>query len=144
MTEHEGGVEWELGRAEDAMIAAGDDPAALAKAMRRHTEGIRNMMQGAVVPSFVQLVERVLGEKIDLVAGKIDGLRMDVQHLASESATRLGKLEQRMDASEDDRADLRQRLERIEAILAARPGQRIAERQSLLDALHGARGDGTQ
>lgn len=117
----EGGVEWELTQAENAIIAAGADPVALAQAQRRHADAVRNMMQGVLVPSFVQLVERVLGEKIDPVGVKVDGLRADVQQLAVETATRLGKLEkglqalnkrhgaqiqgiaQRMDTSELDR-----------------------------------------
>jgi hypothetical protein len=101
----EGGTEWELTQAENAIVAAGNDPTALALAQRRHADAIRNMMQGAIVPSFVALVERVLGEKIDPVAGNIDGLRTDVQQLALESAARLGKLEARMNESEADRAD---------------------------------------
>lgn len=124
------GYERDLRDAENAVIAAGHPDVALQ--MRRHSEAIRNYMQGAIVPMFVEMVERALGPKID-------GLRTDVQGWASESAARLGKLETRMDASEDDRATLRQRLERIERILAERPDQRKIEHQALLDAIKGAR-----
>lgn len=79
------GYERDLRDAENAMIAAGHPAVALE--MRRHSEAIRNYMQGAIVPMFVEMVERTLGPKID-------GLRTDVQHWAQESATRLGKLEQ--------------------------------------------------
>lgn len=120
------GYERDLRDAEDAMIAAGHPEVALE--MRRHSEAIRNYMQGAIVPMFVEMVNRTLG-------GKIDGLRTDVQQWAQESATRLGKLETRMDASEADRVDLRQRLERIERIMAERPEQREAEHQALLKAI---------
>lgn len=131
----DGGTDWELLQAENAIAASGTDTVALAKAQRRHADAIRNMMQGALVPSFVSLVERVIGEKITPVSEGIEGLRGDVRHLASESAARLGKLEQRMDESEEDRADLRRRLERIERILAERPAQREAEHQALLQAI---------
>lgn len=114
------------------MIAAGHPDVALQ--MRRHSEAIRNYMQGAIVPMFVEMVERSLGPKID-------GLRTDVQQWAQESATRLGKLETRMDSSEADRVDLRMRLERIERIMAERPEQREAEHQALLTAIRQVSGD---
>lgn len=57
-------------------------------------------------------------------------------------AESVGQLEDRMDASEVDRADLRSRLERIEAILAARPAQREIEHQTLLAALAEQYGNG--
>ena len=110
-----GGYEQDLRDAENAMIAAGHPDVALQ--MRRHSEAIRNYMQGAIVPMFVEMVDRTLG-------GKIDGLRADVQGWASESAARLGKLESRMDDSETDRGDLRARLERIEQILSDWPDMR--------------------
>jgi hypothetical protein len=111
----QGGTEWELQQAENAMIAAGDDPAALAKAQRRHADAIRNMMQGAIVPSFVQLVERVLTEKIDPVSAGISGLRTDVQQLAAETATRLGKLSTDVTALEQRLDNKRVRIEQLEA-----------------------------
>lgn len=126
------GYERDLRDAENAMIAAGHPDVALQ--MRRHSEAIRNYMQGAIVPMFVEMVERSLGPKID-------GLRTDVQQWAQESATRLGKLETRMDSSEADRVDLRMRLERIERIMAERPEQREAEHQALLTAIRQVSGD---
>jgi hypothetical protein len=67
-------------------------------------------------------------------------IMMDVHHVEEmdalkEGAARLGKLEQRMDAGEADRAELRTRLERIEQIMAERPEQRAAEHQALLQAI---------
>ena len=44
----DGGTEQDLKDAENAMVAAGDP--ALALAMRRHTEAIRNYMQTTLVP----------------------------------------------------------------------------------------------
>lgn len=60
---------------------------------------------------------------------------------SEDSARGLGKLEQRMDASEADRADLHRQIEEIKQIMAARPGQREAEHQALLAAIRG-HGDG--
>ena len=104
----QGGIEWELGEAESAIVAAGDDPVARAVAFRRHAEAIRNMMQGALVPSFVGIVERVMGQKIDPVAEAINGLRADVQYSAAEFSTRLGK-------QDDDIAALALRVTALEA-----------------------------
>ena len=99
---------------------------------------------------------------LSAVIEALNGLRGDVKSSAVESAATLGKfatelealrhgqeqsaalyrnLSQRMDDSEDDRAQLRQRLERIEQILAERPGQREAEHQALLAAIRGEHAD---
>ena len=121
-----GGYEHDLREAENAMAAAGHPDIALG--MRRHSEAQRNMMQGVMVPMFAELVERMLGPKID-------GLRADVQAWALESAARLGKLEDRMTASEHDRADLKKRVLLIEQILADRPVQRQQEHQAILQAI---------
>lgn len=114
MTETQGGVDWELRTSEEMMVAAGASPA-LALAFRRHADGVRNMMQGAMVPMFVEMVDRALG-------GKIDGLRTDVQRLASESAARLGKLDRELmklkralAESKKDRTDLRNRIDLLSA-----------------------------
>jgi hypothetical protein len=155
MSDHtQGGIEWELGEAEHAIVAAGDDPAARAVAFRRHAEAIRNMMQGTLVPSFVKLVERALGGKIDPVAAAIDGLRSDVQQSAAEISARLGKHDDdiealqaivanntaRLDLFEAKVAeDIQRRLTHIEQIIAERPSQRAAEHQALLSAIRGMR-----
>jgi hypothetical protein len=74
---------------------------------------------------------------------------MERQHLAlrmllEDNSTRLGKLEARMDAGEEERADLRQRLARIESVLDERPAARAAEHQAILDAITQAHADGSQ
>ncbi len=63
----------------------------------------------------------------------------DLRSLLEDNSTRLKKLEARMSAGEDDRADLRQRLTRIESIIADRPNQRAAEHQELMRAINGVR-----
>ncbi len=127
----QGGIEWELGEAESAIVAAGDDPVARAVAFRRHAEAIRNMMQGALVPSFVSIVERVLSGKIDPVAEAITGLRADVLAAAAESARRLGKQDKniaalavRVSALEANNV----RLEALEDAIAALRAASVAER----------------
>jgi len=135
-----GGYENDLREAENAMVAAGHPDIALG--MRRHSEAQRNMMQGVLVPMFVEMVERTLGTRID-------GLRTDVQAWAQESAARLGKLEdivvalaERVTLGEVERADLRARVLLVEKgiaalsqIIADRPAQRQIEHQALIAAI---------
>ena len=129
-----GGYEHDLREAENAMAAAGHPDIALG--MRRHSEAQRNMMQGVMVPMFAELVERMLGPKID-------GLRADVQAWASESAARLGKNEAdidalriRLDLFEAKVAqDIQARLAHIEHVLSERPVARAREHQAILDAI---------
>lgn len=129
----EGGVEWELAQAEHAIIAAGTDPVALAVAFRRHAEAIRNMMQSAIVPAFVDLVDRAFGARLDPWGEKIDGLRTDVQASAQDVATRLGKhaediddLALRVSALEANSA----RLEALEDAIASLRLASVAERDA--------------
>ena len=61
------GTEQDLKDAENAMVAAVDDPAARALAMRRHVEATRNLMQTAIVPSF----ERAVGALLDKSAASV-------------------------------------------------------------------------
>ena len=123
----------DLETAERMVIAAGKPE--LAPALRAHADGVRNLVQGEWGKSFVGSLENLLVKYIDPLGKDMGGLRADVQHWAAESAARLGKLEARMGASEADRAELRQRLERIERIMAERPSQREAEHQALLKAI---------
>jgi hypothetical protein len=65
--------------------------------------------------------------------------------VAKAGAARLGKLEERMSASEADRHQINDRLARIEAIMSARPSQRTQEYQQVADEVIRqleARGDG--
>jgi hypothetical protein len=115
LSDTEGGVEWELAQAEHAIIAAGSDQAALAVAFRRHAEAIRNMMQSAIVPAFVDLVDRTLKQRLDPVADAITGLRTDVQASAQDVAARLGK-------HDDDIEKVMLRLDAIDNIEEWRTG----------------------
>lgn len=160
MPTHEGGTEWELEQAERAIAAAGTDMVALAQAQRRHADAIRNMMQGVIVPMFVEMVERVLAGKIDPVTEAIHGLRTDVQSSAQDVAARLGKtevdieaLQVRVDTFEDirvwraavdvrladieqaDRDDIRAEIKDIKAALA----RYEAKHQELTAKLEGRR-----
>lgn len=157
MTEHIGGTEWELREAENALIAAGDDPTARAIAARRHAEAIRNMMQSALVPSFERAVGALFDTKIGVVVSEMrrhHGEEMSALGVASQEIKKLSaainvlsgrvtSLEGRMDASEADRTairtrlgrieDVNERLARIEATLAERPAQRAIEHQIIAD-----------
>lgn len=81
MSHDQGGTEWELREAENAIVAAGSDPVALATAQRRHAEAIRNMMQGAIVPMFVQMVERSLDARLSPIGAQLGGLEAGQQRL---------------------------------------------------------------
>ena len=129
----------DLATAQRIYIAAGNPEQAEAAGLV--IDAVRNTVQGEWGKSFVASLENLLAKHIEPLGVDMSGLRTDVQHWASESATRLGKLETRMDASEDDRAQLRQEIEEIKRILAERPGQRAADHQALLEAIrtNGAR-----
>lgn len=67
----QGGTDWELKEAENALIAAGDDPQARALAQRRHAEAIRNMMQSALVPSFEKAVSTLIDKSAASVIAEV-------------------------------------------------------------------------
>lgn len=125
-----GGYEQDLRDAENAMIAAGHPDVALQ--MRRHSEAIRNYMQGAIVPMFVAMVERALGPKIEAVGIGVEGLRTEV-------ATRLGKIEADMRGLNKRHGAqikaLALDVAAIKDVLAARPAQR-ADEQALRERQH--------
>lgn len=131
----QGGTDWELREAENAIIAAGDDPVARAVAFRRHAEAIRNMMQSALVPSFVQATSTLMESHTVRILTEV-ALRLDQQQalvmqllamqkasdahakralaVAEETTRGLKKLNtrvQRMESTDDDRSE---RLKRIE------------------------------
>ena len=90
------------------------------------------------------------------VAESLAAIQASVQqvlHAHKESAARLGKLERKVDAldkrdltqhqeSAADRAQMNERIARIEQILAERPAQRRIEHEQLLEALQRNHGDG--
>jgi hypothetical protein len=144
----------DLDTAEELLIAAGKRE--LAVALRYQAQGVRNLVQGEWGRSFVGALENIMDTRVVNVlasvqqqldqqialAQQILTTAKDAQKTARQAlsvskagAARLGKLEDRMDASESDRADLRARLERIERIMAERPEQREAEHQALLKAI---------
>lgn len=153
----------DLDTADEILVAAGQP--AIAKALRYQTQGNRNLIQGEWGMQVVSSFEKILNVQVVTALANVQQT-LDQQHalvqqilasqknsekvarqaltVAKAGAARLGKLESRMDASEDDRADLRARLNRIEALLDARPAARVVERQELLAALRGDTGDGTQ
>jgi len=137
----------DLDTAEELLIHAGKPE--LAKALRYQTQGIRNLVQGEWGSSFVNALENVMDTRVVSVLTSVQqrldtqiGLVERVLVATKENARGLKKLTQRahaletrMDSSEADRLDLRQRLERIERIMAERPEQRAAEHQALLAAI---------
>jgi len=82
------GYEYDLRHAEVMLLAAGtggtNDPVVLAQALRDYFAAHRNYTQGAMVPMFVQMVERALDNKLTPVVVGIGGLQQGVTLLNSE------------------------------------------------------------
>ncbi len=160
MTEEQPYTNLDLDTAEELLIQAGKPE--LAVALRYQAQGVRNLVQGTWGQSFVNTLENVMDTRVVSVLASVQA-RLDEQiglveqliamardanatahealNVAKGGTARLGKLETRMDASEADRIELRERLERIEAIMAERPAQRQAEHQALLAAIREVNGD---
>lgn len=82
------------------MVVAPGGGKELALAMRRHADGVRNMMQSELVPSFQNAIDRIMEQRVvDVLASVQRSLdtQMDmVQQVLNahrEDAARLGKLE---------------------------------------------------
>ena len=121
-----GGYENDLRDAENAMAAAGHPDIALG--MRRHSEAQRNMMQGVLVPMFVQLVEKSLDTKLN----PLFVLVREVQDAQRQFHERLTALEA------NTLADVITEEERAHLIDLARTIPDLAARVAALEA----RGDG--
>jgi hypothetical protein len=78
------GYERDLQKAELTLLQSGNDPLAYAAALRDYFAAHRNYTQGAMVPMFVQMVERVLDDKLSPVVSGIGGLQVSIAYLNSE------------------------------------------------------------
>ena len=123
-----GGYERDLRDAENAMIAAGHPDVALQ--MRRHSEAIRNYMQGAIVPMFVEMVERVLDKKIDPVVALLEVNARQMGKIESDLRNQNKRLGAQIKALVKDIAA-------IKVVIAARPAERAADQQRLEARLAG-------
>lgn len=107
----QGGYENDLRDAENAMAAAGHPDIALG--MRRHSEAQRNMMQGVLVPMFVQFVEKSLGL---MIAPLVEGQERTHSGIAALSgqfqtlAETVSDLQSAMRESQDDRRVIHEEL----------------------------------
>lgn len=81
------GYERDLQLAEIALLGSGNDPAAYARALRDYFAAHRNYTQGAMVPMFVSMVEKVLDDKLTPVVLGIGGLQQSVTLLNNEFQT---------------------------------------------------------
>lgn len=122
----QGGVDWELRTAEDAMVAAPGGSRELALAMRRHADGVRNMMVSELVPSFENAIDRIMEQRVvDVLASVQQSLdrQMDlVQQVltAHKGAVRsLKKLQGQMKESQEDRKQIRQEVADVKEAVAA-------------------------
>lgn len=80
----QGGVDWELRTAEAALVVAPGGGTELALAMQRHADGVRNMMQSELVPSFEKAIDRIMAHYTGNVLEQIGGLRGDNTTLQAE------------------------------------------------------------
>ncbi len=110
------------------MIAAGHPDVALQ--MRRHSEAIRNYMQGAIVPMFVEMVERVLDKKIDPVVALLEVNARQMGKIESDLRNQNKRLGAQIKALVKDIAA-------IKVVIAARPAERAADQQRLEARLAG-------
>jgi hypothetical protein len=90
----------------------------------------------------IEDVTSVMSKNLVTLLDVMERQHIDIRTLMEENGARLKKLEARMDAGEHERADLRQRLARIETVLAERPAEREREHQAILDAITQAHSDG--
>ena len=119
----QGGTDWELKEAENALIAAGDDPQARALAQRRHAEAIRNMMQSALVPSFEKAVSTLINKSAASVIAEV--------HISIEQMT--GLVQQVLVATKENARGLKKHAQEINALNVAQ-----IEHTARLDALEKA------
>lgn len=133
MSEDIGGTEWELREAENAIIAAGDDPRARALAQRRHAEAIRNMMQTALVPSF----ERAVGTLLDKSAASVIAeVHISIEQMTELVQQVLSTAREALSVSKENGRGLKKANARI-----TKMEKRIGALEQRLEALE-ARGDG--
>lgn len=120
-----------LDKYRDDMLKRDDEHVAMLKAFIDELGAVRAGLTGVSQSSSEILsAQKETHSGIAALSGQFQGL-----------AESVNQLEHRMDASESDRAQLNERLARIEAILAARPVQREAEHADLLAAIMKAHGD---
>lgn len=117
----QGGTDWELKEAENALIAAGDDVQARALAQRRHAEAIRNMMQSALVPSFEKAVSTLIDRSAASVIAEV--------HISIDSMT--GMVQQILAATKEHGRGLKKHEKEIKDIQVVQV--KHAERLDVLD-----------
>jgi len=161
-----GGTQWELETAGKSMIAArhAGDIDGEVLALLRFSEGLRNSSLGVVGVVLQPISKEVHEQRVALdtlvnTMQHISAVVMQISAAQKKSDARLKHLEAevadiagRTTASEHDRADMRDRLTRLEAVndrlaamesvMAERPAEREKEHQAIIDAILGARGDG--
>lgn len=110
----------DLDAAEDRLVGLGRDGEAAA--LRHYTQGIRNLVQGEWGQSFLGALESISARQAQTIVGALQGdllaLRGEVGALGEQFHSEVKTLSERMDASEADRRQINERLDRIERLLS--------------------------
>jgi len=159
-----GGSAWELSEAikEMGLAVASADPDRIATAMRRHAEAMTNAIVAAYMPTFEKVLKASVSPAIQEMSAAIDSLRGHQDQRFS-YLIRISEAEYQTNAAWRDtyskeidalvagQADLKEdhvalrgavagalaRIEAIEALLAARPAERAAEHQAIIEEIAG-------
>ena len=99
------------------------------------TISARAQMDREFARLIIEDVTSVMSKNLVTILDLMERQHIDLRGLMEDYGQRLGKVEARMAAGEAERADLRQRLARIEGIMAERPTARAREHQAILDAI---------
>lgn len=141
-TPAQSGYERDLQIAELALLASGNDPAAYATALRDYFAAHRNYTQGAMVPMFVQMVERILDDKLTPVVLGIGGLQLG-QNLLNNGFQSLSEIVNQlvldMQDSKEDRQSINSKVDKLQIAFDRLQAEFIAyranNRRSELDIL---------
>lgn len=155
-TEHttQGGVDWELRTAEAAMVAAPGGGSALAQAMQRHADGVRNMMQSELVPSFEHAIDKIMAKHVGKLSDEIGGLKDGQDDLQAEFRAGLSRIQQtvsalvetvdtlqgQMNESQNDRSSIHAEIAAVKVDVAT-VDSKVEELRREIDALKQAQGD---
>lgn len=114
------GYERDLQNAELALLASGNNPTAYATALRDYFAAHRNYTNGAMVPMFVEMVERVLDDKLSPVVAGIGGLQVSIAYLNNEFQLLrdiVNTLARDMIESKLDRVEIHNQLNAVKALV---------------------------
>ena len=130
-----GGADWELGEAARKLTLAlrSSDEAAIAEAMRDHAAAVGSKSTAMIAALFIPLMQSLTEQKkaLDTLVDTMQHIAATVKAMAAaqrRTESRIAKLEAHV--TEHDA-----RLAHIELLLGARPAERAAEHQTIIDEI---------